>query len=275
MGKIDETAARNSLTRRAFVFAAGVGGISAWLGSLLTPTIGITVCASGLFGVGFLTGKAWKRKSLPPDGSERRRALASGALAVFVFSVMVQRAPVIDSFRHSLFRGTVLWSVIQVVIVAVVIVSVASMVHAGMAMQLLVPFRTSCKSWARAVRLRAGLDCENDELKERLLAEDFRFLSTSVSQRPTREYVFDFATCRCDGVQKVSVAYDPDPGDETPLQAVINMALTKTQVELLKQYLPPPDYTQWHDRFTGLFGMAVLFLMWLFLWMRVLGFEPF
>jgi hypothetical protein len=57
VSKDDETAARNSLTWRALVSAVGVGGISAWLASLLTPTIGVTVCAYGLFGVGFVTGE--------------------------------------------------------------------------------------------------------------------------------------------------------------------------------------------------------------------------
>jgi len=270
----EKTEARNSLTRRMLALAAGVGCISAWLGSLLTPTIGLVACAYGLFGVGFLTGQAWKRKSLPPDGSERRRALASGAFAAFVFSLAVQRTPAMDSFRQSVSRATALWSVNQVVAVAVVMVSVASMVHAGMALQLVVPFCTACKRWARAFRLRIRLDCENDELKEHLLAEDFGFLSRSV-RRQTREYVFDFATCRCDGVQKVCVTYDPDPSDETPLQPVINMALTKAQVELLKEYLPPPDHTAWSHNLTGLLSMAAVLFGWLALWMRVLGFQPY
>jgi hypothetical protein len=86
--------------------------------------------------------------------------------------------------------------------------------------------------------------------------------------------VFDFATCECDDVQRVSVAYDPDPSDETPLQRVITMVLTKAQVELLKRSLPPPDPGAGWDKFTGLLGMAGVLFAWLAIWMvRVLGFE--
>jgi hypothetical protein len=53
------------------------------------------------------------------------------------------------------------------------------------------------------------------------------------------------------------------------------MALTKAQVELLKEYLPPPDHTAWSHNLTGLLSMAAVLFGWLALWMRVLGFQPY
>lgn len=157
-------------------------------------------------------------------------------------------------------------------ILAAVVITMAHMARAGMAIQMSAPFCISCKTWAHEISAGTFLNCPGDALKQRLLARDFSCLRTLRSHGGRKwYYVFDLTFCRCDGIQRLEVAYDPDPGGEAPREPVLSMGLTKTDAQAVKRLLPTPGrISEW----MGPLLMAALLTGVLQLCLMLAGFNP-
>ena len=223
---------------RAFVLCAFLGVGCAFIATIWSPRIGIIACCYGILALGLVIGRFWIEHRLPPSGLEKQIAVGGGLVTLAVFCVSTAGLPAIQSFRHGLFSSGIAIGSYKAALLAVALVAVAYLGRLGVRMRLLYPFCEACSSWRRCITSYGHFAGSEEQLKERLFARDFRYL-TNVHDTGSNIYRFTLTSCRCNAAQLLDVDYDFDPGEPTPMREVVRqLQLTRAEAETIRAYLP-------------------------------------
>jgi hypothetical protein len=265
------TAGRLNWRLNTFALSGCVGFACALVAVLSVPRIGIIACCYSTFALGVAIGMFWIEHDLPPSGFEKRLAVEGGLVTLAVFCTTTAGLP-IQSFRQMLF-GTGIGSGSKLAILAASLVTVASLARLGVSVRLLNPYCAACSSWCRSLTSYGYFGGSEEQLKERLLAHDFRYLA-NVHATGQMAYRFMLMSCRCSAVQFLNVDHDFDPGEATPMRKIVRrLNLTKTEAESVRAYLPDSkrfryELTGW----IGLLGLVITATEAVYLGLRAAGF---